>query len=87
MTQVVKKRRNNYTSADGTWSRGLSFDNISSYKIHKKRIKFDRGTNQNSTTDPSDLWDLSDLLDSSVLLDSSNSSDSSDSSDSFEQIT
>ena len=40
--QVVKNYKGNYTSGNNTWSRSRSFDNSSSYKIPKKRVKFDR---------------------------------------------
>ena len=42
MTQVVKNHKSNYASGDSIRSRGRSFDNSSSYKIPKRRVKFDR---------------------------------------------
>ena len=42
MMQVVKNHKSNYVNGDSTWSRGRSFDNSSSYKIPKKRVKLDR---------------------------------------------
>ena len=42
MMQVVKNHKCSYASGDSTWSRSRNFDSGSTYKIPKKRVKFNR---------------------------------------------